>query len=79
MPELPPLAQQREDIGREHRVATLSALAAFDAEQHPFAVDIGDLEHRQLGGVEPGAIGDRERRLMLRQVVAVSSRAKQMP
>ena len=30
MTDLPPLAQQAEQIGRQHRVAISSALAAFD-------------------------------------------------
>src|SRR5947209_2609277 len=47
--DLPPLAQQREQICREHGVAIPPTLAALDLEQHALAVDIADLEGRDLG------------------------------
>ena len=64
-PDLPPLAQQGEQIGREHGVAVLPALAALDPEQHALAVDVGDLQRRDLGDAQACAIGDRQRRLVL--------------
>src|SRR5215213_10395420 len=39
-PNLPPLTQQGQQIGREHGVAILPTLAALDPEQHARAVDI---------------------------------------
>jgi hypothetical protein len=51
--DLPPLAQQGEHIRREHGVAILPAFAAFDPEQHALAVDVTDLEGRDLGKRRP--------------------------
>ncbi len=42
-----------------------AALATLDADQHALAVDIGDLERRDLGHAQAGAIGHRQGRLML--------------
>ena len=39
--------------------------AAFDPEQHALAVDVADLEGRDLGNAQAGAISDRQRRLVL--------------
>lgn len=64
-PKLPPLTQKREQILRQHGVAIPPALAVLDAQQHAFAVDIGDLQHRHFRDTQAGAIGDRERRLVL--------------
>src|SRR5215211_8639329 len=64
-PDLPPLAQQSEQIAREHGVAILAALAALDPEQHALAVDIRDLEVGDFGDAQPRTISDRQRRLML--------------
>ena len=63
--KLPPLAQQGEHIRREHGIAVLTAFAAFDSEQHALAVDVADLEGRDLGDAQAGAVSDRQRRLML--------------
>jgi hypothetical protein len=65
VPDLPPLAQQGEQIRREHGIAIPATLATLDPDQHALAVDIGDLERRDLSHAETGAIGDREGRLML--------------
>ena len=46
---LPPLAQQGEQICREHGIAIPATLATLDPDQHALAVDIGDLERRDLG------------------------------
>ena len=59
-PDLPPLAQQGEQIRREHGVAIPAALATLDPDQHALAVDVGDLERRDLGHAQASAIGDRE-------------------
>ena len=64
-PDLPPLAQQREQVGRQHGIAVPPALAALDAQQHALAVDVGDLQRRDLGDAQARAIGDRERGLVL--------------
>ena len=64
-PDLPPLAQQGQQIGREHGVAIAATLATLDPEQHALAVDVGDLERRDLRHAQAGAIGDRKGGLML--------------
>jgi hypothetical protein len=63
--DLPPLAQQGQQIDREHGVAILPAFAALDPEQHTLAVDIADLERCHLRDTQARAIGDRQRRLVL--------------
>ncbi len=64
-PDLPPLAQQGQEICREDGIAIPATLATLDPEQHAFAVDVADLERRNLGHAQASAIGDREGRLML--------------
>ena len=64
VPDLPPLAQQGEQICRQHGIAIPAALATLDPDQHALAVDIGDLQRRDLSHAQAGAIGDRESRLM---------------
>ena len=46
-------------------MAILPALALLNAEQHPLAVDIGDLQVGDLGNAQAGTIGDAERGLVL--------------
>src|ERR1700730_16872345 len=48
-------------------MAVLAALAALDAQQHALGVDIADLERDNLRGAQPGAVGGREHRLVLRR------------
>src|SRR5436305_7894149 len=43
-PGFPPVAQQRQQISREHGVAVAATLAPLDPEQHALAVDVRDLE-----------------------------------
>jgi hypothetical protein len=64
-PDFPPLAQQGQQICREHGIAIPTTLAALDPEQHAFAVDVANLERRDLGHTQASAVGDREGRLML--------------
>src|SRR6202167_2447072 len=65
VPDLPPLAQQGEQICREHGIAIPATLATLDPEQSALAVNVGDLERRDLSHPQAGAIGDREGRLVL--------------
>ena len=58
---LPIGAQNVEQTRRQHRVAILGALAAFDVDQHPLAVDRGDLQAANLSDAEPRRIGRRQR------------------
>jgi hypothetical protein len=46
---LSPLAQPQQEVDREDGVAVTATLAALDPKQHPLAVDIADLELRNLG------------------------------
>src|SRR5580698_8524503 len=66
VPDFPPLTQQGEQIRREHGIAIPATFATLDPDQHAFAVDIGNLERRDLGHAQAGAIGNREGRLMLK-------------
>src|SRR5271168_4430560 len=62
--DLPPVAQQLQQLRREHHEAILLPLALLDAQQHALAVDIGDLQRDDLGYAQARAIGDAERRLV---------------
>ena len=46
----PPSAQDLKQLPGEHPVPVLAALAQFDADQHPFAVDIVHAQSNNLGG-----------------------------
>jgi hypothetical protein len=61
----PPQPQQFQQLGREHRVAILAALALLDTQQHACRVDIVDLQMRDLGHAQARAVGDTERGLVL--------------
>ena len=58
---LPPLAQELEEILREHDIAILVPLALLDADHHARTVDIGDLEVDDLRHAKAAAIGDARR------------------
>ncbi len=60
----PPDAQQFEQARRKHHVTVLAAFALFHADDHPLAVDVGDLERDDLGGAQARAIGDAQGRLV---------------
>src|SRR5271169_6391941 len=60
--DLPPVAQQFQQLRREHDEAILLPLALLDAQQHALAVDIGDLQRDDLGYTQARAIGHAERR-----------------
>src|SRR5271168_5196444 len=47
--DLPPIAQQLQQLRREHDKAILLPLALLDAEQHALVVDVGDLQRDDLG------------------------------
>src|SRR5262249_18209507 len=58
---LPIGAQDAEQLRRQHDVAVLAAFAMLDADHHPAAVDIADLEPDRLGGAQPRGVGCRQR------------------
>ena len=62
----PPVAQQFEQLRRQHGVAILAALALLDPQQHALGVDVADLERDHLGDAQTGAVGGGECRLVLR-------------
>jgi hypothetical protein len=54
-------AQNIEQARRQHRVAILRALAAFDVDQHALAVDRSRFRATNLADAKPGGIGRRQR------------------
>ena len=59
---MPPVAQQFEQLGREHHVAIPLPLALLDPQRHALAVDIRHLQVRDLGHAQARAVGDAQRR-----------------
>jgi hypothetical protein len=66
-----PLAQHRQDLGRQDGVAVLPTLPLDDADDHPRAVDVADLEVDQFGDAQPGGIakGEHDPILEVRRVI----------
>src|SRR5277367_33733 len=62
--DLPPVAQQLQQLRGEHDKAILLPLALLDAQQHALAVDIRDLQPDHLGYAQTGPIGHAERHLV---------------
>jgi hypothetical protein len=62
----PPGPQALEQHRGEHGIAILATLALFDAQRHAGAVDVADLEGHHFAGAQPGTIGHRQDRLVLR-------------
>ena len=60
----PPIAQQLQQLRREHDKAILLPFALLDAQQHALVIDVGDLQRDDLGHTQTGAIGHAERRLV---------------
>src|SRR5258707_635278 len=60
----PPGAQQVEQVRRQHDVTVLAALALLHADDHPLAVNVGNLERDHLGGAQAGAVGHAQCRLV---------------
>ena len=61
----PPVAQEFEQLRREHRIAILAALALLDADEHALRVDIADLERHDFRHPQPSAIGRAQSCLVL--------------
>ncbi len=51
-----PFTQHRQQIGRQHDVAVLVALALLDADHHAGTIDVGDLEVDQFGDAQSGGV-----------------------
>ena len=59
--QAPIAAQDAEQLRRQHDVAVLAALALLDPDDHPAAVDVGDLQADHLRHAQSGGIGRRQR------------------
>ena len=51
----PVAAQDAKQLRRQHDIAVLASLAVLDADHHPAAVDVGELEAGHLGRTQPAA------------------------
>src|SRR3954447_4859109 len=61
-PRPPPVgAQNAEQAWRQHRITVSAAFSVFDVDQHPRAVDGGDLQARNLADPQSRRIGRRQR------------------
>ena len=54
-------------------MAVLTPLAALHAQQHALGIDVADLESDNFRDAQPGAVGNGERRLVLRRRCRLSS------
>ena len=61
----PPGTQQVQQVRRQHHVAVFAAFALLHADQHTFAVDVGDLERNHFSSAQACAIGHAQRRPVL--------------
>ena len=64
--QTPVAARNCKQLLREHDVAVLAALAAFDPDDHAGAVDVGDLQARHLGDAPSRGVGRRQRHARLK-------------
>ena len=55
----------RQEGGQGHQ-AILVPLGTADVQEHPLAVDVGDVQGDDFGDAQSGTIGGGERRLVLR-------------
>ena len=57
----PPLAQQFEQLGREHDVPISLSLALLNPQRHALAIDVGHFQGHDLGHAQARPVGDAER------------------
>jgi hypothetical protein len=62
---VPPRAQQLQQLGREHYVPILLALALLDANDHPTAVDVSGFQVERFGDAQTRRVTGRQNRAML--------------
>src|SRR3954454_10444909 len=61
-PRPPPIsAKNAQQARRQHRITVSAAFAVLDVDQHPRAVDRGDLQARNLADPQTRRIGRRQR------------------
>jgi hypothetical protein len=63
--DAPPVAQELQQLRRQHRKAVLAAFALLHPEHHAPGINVADLERDNLHGAQTSAIGNAERRLVL--------------
>ena len=63
-------SQDPEQLRQEHDIAVAATLALLDADNHPAAVDVADLEAGHLGGAQAGRIRGGQRSAALQAVSA---------
>ena len=56
----PPVAQELEQLRREHGKAILAPLDLLDPQQHALAVNVADLQRRDLGDAQARTVGGTE-------------------
>jgi len=61
----PPVAQQAENLRRQHHVAVLASLGLDGPDDSLRAADVTDPEPHHLAGAQPAATGQRQRRPQL--------------
>ena len=61
----PPVAQDLQQLGRQHHVAVLLAFALLDADDHPLAVDVGGLQMNRFRDAQAGGIAGGQDGAML--------------
>ena len=61
----PPVAQRLQQLGREHDVAVLLALALLDTHHHALAVDLAGLQANGLGDAQAGGVAGGQDRPVL--------------
>jgi hypothetical protein len=71
--EPPPLAHGDEELRREHDVAILLSLPLIDANDHPFTIDIRELQTDSLGDTQPRGVARRQNRSMFPAAYAVEA------
>ena len=59
------LAQGREERGTERDLAIATALALFDAEHHPLAIDVAHFQLAGFAAAEPGTVQRQQERAVI--------------
>lgn len=67
----PPGAQLIEQCRTQHDITVLASLAAAYVDDHPFAVDIGDLQPRHFGAPRAGGIESHQQNAMKRRLCRI--------
>jgi len=71
----PPRAQPLEQYRRQQCVAVLLTLALLDAQEHPLAVNVADLQGNDFADAKSRTIRDRQRRAVFERTGALDEAA----